>query len=125
MMRPDKPPESTAVGAGGRTRLSILEDGPSRRPASPQGLNVISRGCNPRWASSNGIPTLQGSNHGAVGKEFGPFRAGGLIVRPTVGCCPRLFTLKPAGFPETCDADALNHLCRSILRFGASARLVK
>ncbi len=57
-----------------------------------------SRGCNPRGTRANTEPTLQGSNPGAADEEFGPFRAGAVIAWPTVGCRPRLFTLKPSGF---------------------------
>ena len=46
-----------------------------------------SRGCNPRWAHSNGEPTLKGSNYGErAGRKFGPARAGDIFARPTVGC---------------------------------------
>ena len=33
-----------------------------------------------------------------AGGEFGPSRAGRHFARPTVGCRPRLFTLKPSGY---------------------------
>ena len=60
-----------------------------------------SRGCNPRWAGSNEHATLEGSNDEGGGQAFGPFRADDIVALPTVGLRPRLFTLKPCGFPRS------------------------
>ena len=52
-------------GDFGWVRLSFWHGKFAGRPASPKGLDVNSRGCNPRWPSSNEAPTLKGSNCGA------------------------------------------------------------
>ena len=91
--------ERSGRTAGAPSAAPVASALPNAPAAAWRATTLIAVDANPRLAATNSSAIPEGANNGEWRgrREFGPFRAGDVLARLTVGWRPRLFTFGPAG----------------------------